>query len=107
MSRYESSRGPSGPYTPRLHASEDKRRQVKQYNACGVAGLILRRKTRQTGGLVGIYRVDQTDIDGGGEPWAVVCEAHGSILGCASLSLAKDQATDPKGWCEQCGEETP
>ena len=97
------SRGPDERHTHRLPAEDDKSRRVtRQYALNGVAGLVERRKTRQTGTVVEIYRVDQTDFDGGGEPWAVVCAAHGSIIGCSTLSLAKDQASDPNGWCEQC-----
>ena len=102
MSRYASERGPDVRHTHRLPAEEDKSRRVtRQYAMNGVAGLVERRRVRQTKTFVEIYRVDQAGLDVE-EPWAVVCAAHGSIFGCASLSLAKDQASDPNGWCDQC-----
>lgn len=104
MSRYASARGPDVRHTHRLPAEADKSRRVtRRYAMNGVSGLVERRKTRQTGTVVEIYRADQAGLDVGKASWAVVCAAHGSILGCASLSLAKDQASDPNGWCELCG----
>ena len=102
MSR--SDKGPDTRHTHRLPAEDDKsRRSTKRYALNGGPGLVERRKPRQTGTFVSIYRVDQTifafDV---GEPWALVCEAHETIVEVESLSLAKDQASDPTGWCEQC-----
>lgn len=76
---------------------------MQHYNLNGVSGLVLRRRARQTSKIVNIYCADQARMDVGGLPWAVMCETHGGIVGCGSLSLAKDWAMEPKSWCEQCG----
>ena len=54
-----------------------------------------------------ISRVDQADVGFQSilnvkEPWAIVCDAHGTVIGCGSLDLARDRATDLNDWCEQC-----
>ena len=108
MSRYTLERGPDARHTHRLPAENDKSRRVaKVYALNGVPGLVERRKARQTGTFVEIYRVDQSvfdrvGLDARGEPWGLVC-VHRNVVGCSTLSLAKDMAADPKIWCELCG----
>lgn len=81
--------------------------------AAQLGGLIEQARRRQTGGLVGVYDGAVAGMDTTGErdgdpthphgaPYSTVCEAHGSIISHATLTLARWHASDPQGWCEDC-----
>lgn len=74
----------------------------KQYRAKGLAGCVRQTRTLKHKILVGVYRNDQADLCEDAGPWSTICEAHGEIIGHASLSVARDHASTPEDWCEQC-----
>lgn len=74
--------------------------RAKQYSAHGRAGCVQLRKARRTGTTVGVYHTEQAAM--GGEKWSIVCEDHGFIISIDTLSLARDHATEPDQWCEDC-----
>lgn len=55
-----------------------------------------------TGGHVGVYRADETDVDVGDCRWAVVCETHGEILGDETFDVAVYDGRHPSEFCERC-----
>jgi len=66
-----------------------------------LAGLVETRKNRATGSWVSIYRAEAAGIDASSGRYAVVCEAHGSILNAETLSMARRQLP-VASWCEDC-----
>ncbi len=74
---------------------------MKRYNLHGVAGLVERKNNRATGRLMGLYAAEQSDMDVGGDRWAVICEDHGSIIGAPTMALAHQSMAYPE-WCEEC-----
>lgn len=78
------------------------KRQPKQYALDGVAGLVQRRKAHSTGTTISIYNNEQADLDTEGGPWSTVCEDHGTIIAHTTITLAKDMASCPEEWCEDC-----
>lgn len=84
------------------------KRPNRVYNIEGKAGCVLQKKARQTGTLVGVYNAEQAGIDSEPtDPWASVCETHGTFVCHSSLQLAKAHSADPKGWCDHCRESAP
>lgn len=80
--------------------------KVQEYSFGGLAGCVTRRKSRETGYLVGLYHGSQAGIEDDPEtPWVTVCEKHSSCVCHPTLSLARSHLAEPKGWCEQCREE--
>lgn len=79
-------------------------RRVKVFNFDGFRGCVQRRKSRQTGKLVGIYHNEQAGMDSvdGEYPWSTVCEEHGQIIAHQTIELAKAHAATPLDWCEVC-----
>ena len=61
-------------------------------------------RSRQTGTLVTTAHAFDLGLDecGGDCRWYNFCEAHGSIVGHASLALARSFAAVPTEWCEDC-----
>jgi hypothetical protein len=77
-------------------------KQSKQYSLHGYAGLVQQSKSRLTGTTISIYHSEQAGYDSSdGCTWSVVCEEHGTILGCSSLAYAKYHAPMVE-WCETC-----
>jgi len=69
-------------------------------------------RARQTGTHVTTAHADDLGLDRGVSEydgmettrWYNACEEHGSIVGHATLSLAKTFASVPAEWCEECRE---
>jgi hypothetical protein len=77
---------------------------VREYDTDGLAGLVVRRRSRDTGHLYGIYRADQAGLDTSGGPWVTICEDHNTICNHPTLDEARYQA--PSGdWCDACRRE--
>jgi len=66
------------------------------------AGLRQYRKARSTGTHVGVYDGVEAGMDTDGGRWQTVCEEHGAICSHETLTLARDHASAPEGWCEAC-----
>jgi len=78
---------------------------MKHYAAKGKAGCVEQKRCRATGHLVGLYHAEQAELEEDLEhPWAVVCEAHGTILRTQSMRLARQHMARPF-WCEDCAAE--
>lgn len=77
----------------------------KYYNRDGYSGCVSRRRSRDTGTLVGVYNAVQAGMDPThGCTWYTVCEDHGSVIGHETLSVANYHAPVPSEWCEDCME---
>jgi len=77
---------------------------IKHYHSEGCKGLVERRKNRLTGTVMGLYHAEQGGLDTDPEnPWATVCEEHGSVVTHSSLKLARGHLAVPD-WCEDCQE---
>lgn len=75
----------------------------KQYAFNGLAGCVVQKRSRITGALVGVYNSEQAGLeDDPSCAWMTVCESHGTLVGHASLRLARDHSADPEGWCQFC-----
>ena len=66
------------------------------------AGLRQYRKARSTGTHVGVYDGVEAGMDTDGGRWQTVCEEHGAICSHETLTLARNHASAPEGWCEAC-----
>lgn len=80
---------------------------ARTYDFDGYAGCVVRRRSRQTGYIVGIYYAPQAGMDDceGTAPWSTVCEEHGHVIAHETQSLARWHSHDPLGWCEPCMDE--
>ena len=76
----------------------------KQHNHDNRAGCVSISKAHSTGTRVGIYNNAQAGMCDEGGPWSTVCEDHGRVMAHDSITLAKDFASSPEEWCEQCQE---
>lgn len=73
----------------------------KQHSA--EAGYIAERMNPHCPGFkVCIYRAAEQGIDVGGKPYAVVCDAHGTIAGEASIPRARQSMKAPENFCDGC-----
>jgi hypothetical protein len=77
-------------------------KKPRAYTMHGLAGLVQRRPSKQTGSLVSIYCTEQAGFEPEGDPWTVVCEGHGETVTSATLVLARWDASHPTTWCEAC-----
>ena len=67
------------------------------------AGLIVMRRSRATGTLVGVYRAAEAGIeDDPTTPWATVCEPHGGCMCHSTRANAMRWAPHPQDWCPTC-----
>lgn len=66
-----------------------------------LAGEKLCRTNRLTGRVMTTYMAGVQGIDTDGEPYAVVCEEHGAIVGVRSLQAASASMT-LADFCEDC-----
>lgn len=82
-------------------------RNVREYEAHGLAGCVEQRQSRRTGHKVGLYHAEQAGLDASGGPWATVCEEHSTVVNHSTRALARDHLGDPTGWCEDCMESNP
>ena len=75
----------------------------KQHN--NDAGYIAERMNPYAHGTkVVIYYADQQGLDTGGNKYAIVCTAHGTIVGDTSLPRSRSSMKDPANFCEDCRE---
>jgi hypothetical protein len=68
-----------------------------------VTRLVQDRRNRETGTTILLYdnrdgSFDESDENG----WFTVCEEHGSMCSHPTLQLAREWASEPTGWCEEC-----
>jgi hypothetical protein len=68
---------------------------------CNFAGVKLCRKNRLTDRVMTTYVAEVQGIDTDGEPYAVVCEEHGAIVGVRSLQVAS-ACIAVADFCEDC-----
>jgi hypothetical protein len=68
---------------------------LKLYHSRGIAGLVARIKHPDTGAELSVYAAEQAGIDAD-EPWAAVCETHGSILSCSTRAIARERLDYPE-----------
>lgn len=81
-------------------------RGSKLYEFHGLAGCVVRRRSRATKTLVGVYHGLQAGLDvDTANPWVTVCEVHGSIVTQGTLALALG-CTDPRCFCSDCFDST-
>ena len=85
--------------------ARDRDMAIRTYITDGRKGCVQLRRAKSTGTLVGVYNCDQADLDTDDGSWATVCEEHGSICNHDTLKLARDHASAPDQWCEECGKE--
>lgn len=77
----------------------------RAYACAGRTGCVSLRRSNRTGHLVGVYDAAAAGLESDPEtPWAVVCEAHSTLVCVETLTLARDVASDPPSWCETCAE---
>jgi hypothetical protein len=68
-------------------------------------GLVLQRKARSTGTLVGLYKSDDAGIESDPEyPWSTVCEPHGGVVCHETRKAAEAALSHPEDWCPTCQE---
>jgi len=69
----------------------------------GDAGFVAERDNPFAPGTkVVVYKAAQQGIDVGPDRYAVVCDAHGSILGDSSAKAARSDMAHPAEFCEGC-----
>ena len=71
-------------------------------NVDGFAGCFARGKCRETGTVTGAYVSAEQGIDTGDEPYAVLCEDHGSVLGVPTKDHARYFRAHPLEFCDHC-----
>lgn len=54
------------------------------------------------GERVTVYRAEEAGIDVGGDPYAVVCDPHGTLVAGTSLAQARASLRDPASFCDAC-----
>jgi len=75
--------------------------QRKRHNL--EAGYVAERMNPYVPGTkVTIYRATEQGIDAGGRKYAVVCDAHGTIVGETSVANARWTMKRPETFCESC-----
>lgn len=82
----------------------DKRRTVKVLMP-DYAGLRQYRRARSTGHVIGVYDGEAADMDTFAGRWQTLCEDHGNVISHETLELARQHATQPEEWCDECGTE--
>lgn len=70
------------------------------------AGYVSSRRNKINGHWATIYRADDAALDAGGERYAVVCEAHSSVVGQSSITKARHFTKYPEH-CEECMKDAP
>ncbi len=66
------------------------------------AGYIAERRNPHAAGSVTIYEATPQGIDTGGARYAVVCQAHATIIGETSIRGARLSMKEPAGFCDEC-----
>lgn len=74
----------------------------KPSHTAAAAGCLQRRKARDSGAEVSIYRNADADMDDQGGPYSTVCEDHGTVVAHRTLRQARRQAAAPLDWCIDC-----
>ena len=65
------------------------------------AGYVAMRRNAISGGYLTIYESAAQGIDTGGDRYAIVCSAHGTLTSDTSIRGARIAMKNPE-WCEQC-----
>lgn len=68
----------------------------------GDAGYIAERRSKLTGRKVVIYLAEAQQVDVAGMKYAVVCDAHGTLMGSTSMKDARVMMKYPENFCEDC-----
>ncbi|MEX3917940.1 hypothetical protein AB4Y43_17110 [Paraburkholderia sp. BR10872] len=74
----------------------------RQYDFDGLAGCVVRRRSRVTGTLAGLYQAEQAGMDADAGRWVTVCEDHSTCVNHATLAHGRAHMGDPSMWCEVC-----
>lgn len=69
-----------------------------------LAGWVTTRRNRALGVRVTLFRADEAGLDPAGGPWAVVCDAHGTLSSHQTRHLAESFLAAPWDWCQGCRE---
>ena len=86
------------------YRGDHRGRATRQYSHAGLAGCVTRFRSRVTKTIVGIYRAEQAGIEQDPEiPWVTVCEEHSTLVGHATLALARS-CRSPTDFCDECRE---
>lgn len=73
----------------------------KQHNT--EAGYVAERMNPHCPGTkVAIYRAAEQGLDDAGGPYAVVCDAHATIVNVHSVKAARTSMKAPENFCEAC-----
>ncbi len=81
--------------------------KAREHNLHGFAGLIVQRRNRLTGALIGVYQADLAGMECDPEtPYATVCEDHSYIVCSRTQKLAIAAMRYPD-WCEECNPKLP
>lgn len=69
-------------------------------------GLVSSRRAQETGHVATVYVAEDAGLDVGEDnKYATVCEAHGTMVGSASLKGAKAARRHPLTFCDACRKE--
>lgn len=73
-------------------------------NLHGIPGLIQLRVARSTKTPVAVYAGKEAGLDteDGTHPYSTVCMEHEWVICHTTLTLAKEWASHPEDWCEEC-----
>jgi hypothetical protein len=78
---------------------------MKKYEFNGLAGCVVQSRARTTRTIVGVYNSVQSGMENDPSiPWLTVCEEHGEVVGHCTLAIAREWASAPDTWCEDCQE---
>lgn len=95
---------PLGQFPHRLWKPRKSPPQIKQYAFGGVIGCVHSvQRNYKTKTPVSVYHAAQAGFETvEDEPWLTVCELHKKVIGNHGLSIARELATDPTSWCDEC-----
>lgn len=69
------------------------------------AGYVAHAPNKYSGGETVIVRSKEQGVDVGQERYAVVCDAHGQMVGAPNIRMARRIMAAPYTFCEQCNEQ--
>lgn len=76
---------------------------MKIYEFNNLAGCVTQQRSRETGGLCGLYHGEQSGMEcDPATPWITVCEQHSTLVCHGTLRLAHAHLPSPTSWCEAC-----
>lgn len=65
------------------------------------AGFVAEKLYKPSGSMIVLYRAAEQGLDTGGR-YAIVCSAHGNLIGDSNLQRAKLSMRDPTQFCPDC-----